>query len=522
MRRTVTISTRFAILLVGIPLACLAPGCGTAFWSTVSQPGDAAKPAGAARADTSAKGTKEEAKGEPAGDQKDNDKKADDKKDEKKDAPEEEKIPGHVDVRCVTVRRLPFAITVEGLGRTEPLPECVGSLTATVEGHVHELLVRLGDTVKAGQPILQLDPTVANATLAEKVANRDSLVAALKLLESLPRPEERRAAELAVEQGKISVEHDQLQVDSLRALLSHNDVSSKQFHDAEVLLKQAKVQLQTAEAQLKLLMTGPRPEAVAEGQTKIQMADQAVASSKASLDLHTLRAPIAGVVEALNCHPGQTLTIGTPIGEVIDIRRLFVTVYFPARTTRLLQPGMAARVDLSDGGSHPESESAAKDTLVGKVAFIGSAADPQTGNYAVRILMENDGTRLRLGQVVKVNVVLKNEESQIAVPEAAIFDQGEGPLMAVIREGKLKLLHPELGINQAGNVAVAKTDLKEGEPIVVEGAYGVPDDTDATILPEGPKAAASTDAKDAADTKVSGESKNADHEQVPAKAGARE
>jgi multidrug efflux pump subunit AcrA (membrane-fusion protein) len=507
MRRTVTISTRFAILLVGIPLACLAPGCGTAFWSTVSQSGEAAKPA----------------KGEPPGDAKGDDKNADDKKgDEKKDEPGEEKIPGHVDVRCVTVRRLSFAITVDGLGRTEPLPECVGSLTATVEGHVHQLFVRIGDTVKANQPILQLDPTVAKATLAEKEANRDSLVAALKLLESLPRPEERRAAELAVETAKIGVEHDQAQVDSLRPLLSQKDVSPKQFHDAEVLLKQAEVQRQTAEAQLKLMMTGPRPEAVAEAKTKIAMADEGVASSRATLALHILRAPIAGVVESLNCHPGQTLPIGTPIGEVIDIRRLFVTVYFPARTTRLLQPGMAARVDLSDGGSHPESESVAKDTLVGKVAFIGSAADPQTGNYAVRILMENDGTRLRLGQVVKVNVVLKNEESRIAVPEAAIFDQGEGPLMAVIREGKLKLLHPELGTNQAGNVAVAKTDLKEGEPVVVEGAYGVPDDTDATILPEGPKAAASADTKDAADSKVSGESKGADHEKVPAKAGARE
>src|SRR3984957_162268 len=227
MRRTVTISTRFAILLVGIPLACLAPGCGTAFWSTVSQPGDAAKPAGVARADASAKGTKEEAKREPAGDQKDNDKKADDKKDEKKDAPEEEKIPGHVDVRCVTVRRLPFAITVEGLGRTEPLPECVGSLTAAVEGHVHELLVKIGDAVKLGQPILQLDPTVAKATLAEKQANKDSLVATRKLLESLPRPEERRAAELAVEQAKISVEHDELQVENLRKLLATKDVSEK-------------------------------------------------------------------------------------------------------------------------------------------------------------------------------------------------------------------------------------------------------------------------------------------------------
>jgi RND family efflux transporter MFP subunit len=545
MRRTVTISARFAILLVGIPLACFAPGCGTAFWSSVSQPGEAAKPAGVTRADATAKGGKEEsdhdkakstskedAKDEPARDKKDDDKKGDDPKaDNKKDEPQEEKIPGHVNVRCVTARRLPFAITVEGLGRTEPLPECVGSLTAAVEGHVHELLVRIGDTVKAHQPILQLDPTVAKATLAEKEANKDSLVAARKLLESLPRPEERRAAELAVEQAKISVEHDELQVENLRKLLATKDVSEKVLHDEEVLLKQAKVTLQTAEAQLKLLMTGPRPEAVAEAQTKIVMAEQAVASSQESLALHTLRAPIAGVVESLNCHPGQTLTIGTPVGEVIDIRRLFVTIYFPARITRLLQPGMVAKVDLSDG-SHPAAETSAKesdkdakekepaakekepaskekessakekepekesskkdnDVVSGKVAFIGNSADPQTGNYAVRILMDNEGGRLRLGQVVKATIVLRTEEPQLAVPEAAIFDQGEGPLLAVVREGKIRLLHPELGASDGGNVAVTKTDLKEGEPVIVEGAYGVEDNkVEATIIAE-PKSAES-------------------------------
>jgi RND family efflux transporter MFP subunit len=468
-------------------LALLTTGCGTAFWGGVAQPTEAAKPAAASRPESKSAAAsqpdkdakKEDAKGEPA---------KSEAGDEKKDDKEKEEVTGHVDVRCVPVRRLSFAITVDGLGRTEPLPECVGSLTATVEGHVHELLVKIGDPVKAGQPILQLDPTVAKATLAEKEANRESLVAALKLLESLPREVERRAAELAVETAKISVEHDEATVESLRPLLSHNDVSQKQFHDAEVLLKQAHVQRQTAEAQLKLMMAGPRKEAVAEAQTKIDMAEQAVASSRATLELHTLRAPIAGIVESLNCHPGQTLTIGTSVGEVIDIQRLFVTVYFPARTTRLLRPGMSARVDLSESahtGADPAAkDSAAKDLLVGKVAFIGNAADPQTGNYAVRILMENDGTRLRLGQVVKATVVLKSEQAQIAVPEAAIFDQGEGPLLAVIRDGKLKLLHPELGATEDGNVAVTQTDLKEGEPVVVEGAYGVPDGTEATILQE--------------------------------------
>jgi multidrug efflux pump subunit AcrA (membrane-fusion protein) len=142
-----------------------------------------------------------------------------------------------------------------------------------------------------------------------------------------------------------------------------------------------------------------------------------------------------------------------------------------------------------------ESSEKDKDIVSGKVAFIGNSADPQTGNYAVRILMDNEGGRLRLGQVVKATIVLRTEEPQLAVPEAAIFDQGEGPLLAVVRDGKIRLLHPELGASEGGNVAVTKTDLKEGEQVVVEGAYGVEDNkVEATILAE-PKSAESKEGK---------------------------
>src|SRR5207302_4804002 len=110
------------------------------------------------------------------------------------------------------------SINVDGLGRTEALPDHIGSLTATVEGHVHKLFVKPGDSVKAGQPILELDTTVIRTTLSEKRANRDSLKASLRLLESLPRADETRAAELAIEQGKVAVNRAKAVVDRLRPL----------------------------------------------------------------------------------------------------------------------------------------------------------------------------------------------------------------------------------------------------------------------------------------------------------------
>ncbi len=215
MRRTLTISTRFGFsqagfslagaLSVGILSALVATGCGTAFWGEVPAR-DRRRQADKAEARGATRCPKRKQAG-PTKSDKDADehdkprrkrttkprkttqekRTKDEKKDEKEKAADE--VAGHVDVRCVPARRRAFEITVDGLGRTEPLPASVGSLTAAVEGHVHKLLVKLGDTVKSGQAIVQLDLTVAQATLAEKTANRDSLVAALKLLESLPRPE---------------------------------------------------------------------------------------------------------------------------------------------------------------------------------------------------------------------------------------------------------------------------------------------------------------------------------------------
>jgi multidrug efflux pump subunit AcrA (membrane-fusion protein) len=424
-----------------------------------------------------------------------------------KDAKEgEDEVKGHVTVHCVPVQKQALSVTVNTLGRTELLPENFGSLTATVEGHVHKLLVNLGDNVKAGQPVVQLDLTVALTALAEKQATLDSLKAALVLLESRPRPEEVRAAELAVEQGKLAVEHAQAVIERYRPLAARQEVSPQIFADAEHTLKLDLVQRDTALAQLKVLNLGPRPEAVAEAKTKIFIAEQAVASAKALLDLHTLRAPIAGSLDSLTCHLGQTLTVGTPVGEIVNRTRLLVTAYLPARSARLIDPGMTVRLDAVDGENRePAGKS---DEINGQVAFVGSVADPQTGNFPARILVDNADGRLRVGQVVKALIKLRTEQAALTVPQAAIFDVGEGPLLAVVRDGKLKQLHPELGTAEGGMVVVLKTDLHEGDMVATDGAYNVKDGTEATIAPI-PQA----DAAKSTETAKAGE---------PAKAGEHE
>ena len=76
-----------------------------------------------------------------------------------------------------------------------------------------------------------------------------------------------------------------------------------------------------------------------------------------------------------------------------------------------------------------------------------------------------------------VTITVDEHSGVLEVPSAAILDQGEGPVLTVVRDGKTVALHPEVGTSQGGWVAISKTDLEEGEPTIVEGGYNLPEGT---------------------------------------------
>ncbi len=382
-----------------------------------------------------------------------------------------------VTVRAVPARFDRSARVVEGLGRCEALPDHIAPLTPAVEGHVQALLVEQGTTVKKDQPIVELNRAVAQADLAEKTATRDGLIASLALLKSVPRPEERRASELAVEGAKVAVEQAQIAADRLKPLVARHEVPQTQLDDAERALKQAELQEKVAEATLNAMMIGPRPEAIAEAEGKIKTADALVEFSKAHLDYHTIRSPIDGVLDSLTCRPGQTIAIGSPIGEIVNTRQVFAVFWLAPRAASSVKVGQSARVRPADTYAASGEVPAHDEGIVGKVAFVGRVADPQTGNLPVRVLVDNPEGQLTIGQSIRLSVVVEEHKGALQVPTVAILDLGEGPILSVVREGKAVVLHPELGDVQGDWTEIAGTDLKPGEPVIVEGGYNLPENT---------------------------------------------
>lgn len=404
-----------------------------------------------------------------------------------------EEAASHAEEPAVTVLVQPARLAtgivgIEGLGRCEAIPERLATLTPAVEGHVHQLKTRLGATVKAGEPILEFDRQVAEADLAEKTATRDGLVAALGLLKSLPRPEEQKPHLLAIAQAKIAVARARAIAEKLHPLLARHEISEQQVFDADQALETARLAQETAESQLHVLLIGPRPEAIAEAEAKIKTAEGLVEFSKAHLDFHTIRAPIDGVLDSLTAHPGQTISIGTMIGEVVDTREVFASVWLPQSAALRIKVGQKARVFSAE--SRPGDAAVSSEVgMTGVVDSIGRVADPQTGNLPVRVLVKNEDGQLAVGQTVRVALIEPSGTATLQVPDVAVVDLGEGPMLNVVREGKSVTLHPQTAPAGNGWVTVTETDLKAGEPVIVEGGYNLPEGTTVHIAPPMTRAA---------------------------------
>ncbi len=136
------------------------------------------------------------------------------------------------------------------------------------------------------------------------------------------------------------------------------------------------------------------------------------------------------------------------------------------------------------------------------------------------ILVENPDGRLTLGQTMGVTITVEEHAGMLQVPTAAILDQGEGPVLTVVRDGKTVALHPELGTARGGWTAIAKTDLKEGEPVIVEGGYNLPEGTAVKTEEAAAKAEGKTDKAEEKDGKAEGKADKAEEKDGKAESKA--
>jgi multidrug efflux pump subunit AcrA (membrane-fusion protein) len=238
----------------------------------------------------------------------------------------------------------------ELLGTTQALPDRAARVTAPVEGQVVSVLpnsqgqpVVEGQPVKKGEVVVRLDDRIAQA-------NRDKAEAAHEELK-----QQVRQAEFAIKLAEIELRRLKDLSATDNPLISPIDVEK-----AQVALEDAKSKRKSVELRQ------------ISGERELKALDE-------QLKLYTLTAPLDGRLGRLQVVPGQTLSPGSLVTEILDLdKEIDVLCFVPPHTAKRLQIGQPAQI-----GGLDEQGAASSSAAQGKVAFIADQAEVDTGNFAV-------------------------------------------------------------------------------------------------------------------------------------------
>jgi HlyD family secretion protein len=210
----------------------------------------------------------------------------------------------------------PFGNTVAGAGMVEPSNEAstnswiaVGS---QLSGVVTNVPVHIGQAVKAGELLFELDK---RATEAELAARKASLLAAQEQLRKLnlqPRPEEVPPSEAQVEAAEAILQQTKDQRDRDKKLFEKGGVSPEEMVRAEQAWLTARAQAALAKANLALLKAGAWEPDKAIAEADMEVAKAQLEQTRTTLALLEVRAPVEGTILQINIRPGEYVsTMGT-------------------------------------------------------------------------------------------------------------------------------------------------------------------------------------------------------------------
>ena len=293
-------------------------------------------------------------------------------------------------------------------------------LAFKVSGRLIERRVDEGDAVTAGQVVARLDEVDQKLRVARSEAEAASAKAYLAKLESGSRKEEVARARAQLEQARAAARAAESRlklagddVSRSRDLRSQDVISQQKFDELQTVYetalnsrREAAAQVRSAQANLDLVLAGPRKEEIEQARAQVAVAEQALALARQQLADTVLKAPAAGVVLSKAAEPGAFLNPGTPVITLGQLDQVWLRGYINETDLGRVRLRQAARVttDTYPGKSYP-----------GKVGFISDQAEftPK----AVQTFQE----RVKLMYRIKIDLDNPRQELKAGMPADAVI-----------------------------------------------------------------------------------------------------
>lgn len=334
-----------------------------------------------------------------------------------------------------TVGRGDIEQTVLATGVLEPAK--LVSVGAQASGQVKKLYVELGDTVKAGDPIADIDSRNQTNSVSNAQAGLSNVVA------------QRSAAQASLTEA-------QLNFDRQKRLFAEGASAKADLDSAESQLANARANLTASNAQIK-------------------QANLTLNTAETNLGYTKIVAPMDGTVVAVVTEEGQTVNANQSAPTIVMLAQLDkMTVSAEISEADVEKVEAGQDVYFTTLGDANKRHYAKLRTVAPAPESIESTSSSTSSSTASAVYynglfdVDNADGKLKTGMTAQVYIVQASAKDALTVPSSALERRGrDGYFTKVVKEnGEVERRAVKVGINT--NVTAQVTEgLKEGEKIVV-------------------------------------------------------
>jgi len=435
-------------------------------------------------------------------------------------APPQEAASPTLAVETLTVKPVLISPELVLSGRVEPQRSAL--LMAQVSAPVLTRLKQLGDPVRSGELILQLDPeqatlqsqqaeaalgqarsgyarveadlrhTQARVLSQEKVAGAGVASARAAQLKQthLTRPQELASARADWQAALSQKDQSQREWQRLEMLWKEGAISDQDAERArlalelarrrEVSLQQslrlaeegarsedrvgARANLQTAQAGWELaragsLQTDALQHQLGENAALVERQQATLEESRVQLERHQIRAPFSGRVLEVLVERGDAVRPGTSLCRIGQIDQVKIRFDVPEQVRPQLRQGLSVEVQCA---------ALPGQTFTGKIQHLGYQADSQSHTFPVEVLLPNPQRRILPNMLARLKVPSGPAQDRILVPVSSLAFDGGLSYVYVIENGVARRREVVVGRLQSGELVTLEEGLRSGDRVALQ------------------------------------------------------
>jgi RND family efflux transporter MFP subunit len=204
-------------------------------------------------------------------------------------------------------------------------------------------------------------------------------------------------------------------------------------------------------------------------------AQRSLSLAVASQSAISIRSRLDGIIAARNVNQGELVPESAELLTVTDLASIYFAAYIPLESLSRVRPGESCHIRFP---SIPDAEFQAT------VSSIEPSADQQSQSVKAHLvfarLQPHERSLMKTDMFGTARIITGVHRGALMVPRSALLrdDETNTVSIVIVSPGSVaKTLAVKVGMPADSLMEVASADLREGQLVITEGNYGLPDST---------------------------------------------